>query len=399
MDFPAFGDDQGYRDISQACAIALQNTDQSIFDRCYNRLRPLGIIAYHTAPYLLTNDVVSRNYVMLLLNASMLALIAISFFLIAKKSKDFFPLNTATIHQGYFYCASLALLLLMLVGHLPLYLSDLPAFAIFCVGLYCAFKFLQAPAQKKQRYLATAGVVLGIASLIKQNYIAYGFFAGIAICYIDTTSASGMDKFFLFAKRFSAFCLGFSITFTQFFWVYVHNGVFWPYLPSEYSAAASRLRSPPFLEMVLFTIPKLDSYVTQVTHEISRFTFYLTKIYLGMFKFDISVYMGIAPATAQITIGAKQVIAIYLSVFLYFAVTILTYLRGPLALRMLSLCAIGYTVFTAFSVHTEYRYYLFPRIVFYLSVIYSLYCLSAAIKSAYLQTGFSGVKKHLLGQT
>src|SRR5262245_20481312 len=68
MDFPSFGDAAGYSQAGAACAAALTGGAGGAFAACYDPIRPLGIVAWSTVPYLLARDPVNVAYVSLALN-------------------------------------------------------------------------------------------------------------------------------------------------------------------------------------------------------------------------------------------------------------------------------------------------------------------------------------------
>ncbi len=68
MNFPQFGDAGIYSEIGAACASPLTSAQGSAFLSCYSPIRPVGMVALSTLPFLVTRDPLEVAYVALTLN-------------------------------------------------------------------------------------------------------------------------------------------------------------------------------------------------------------------------------------------------------------------------------------------------------------------------------------------
>ena len=63
MNFPQFGDAGIYSEIGAACASPLTSAQGSAFSSCYSPIRPVGMVALTTLPFLVSRDPVEVAYV------------------------------------------------------------------------------------------------------------------------------------------------------------------------------------------------------------------------------------------------------------------------------------------------------------------------------------------------
>jgi hypothetical protein len=134
MNFPSFGDVDSFLQLGDRCSQALSG-ELTIFDGCYQSIRPIGALLYFAIPYLISRDPVTISYIILALNIGM--------FLIASLSIQslFCPAErggTSGVLPLRFLLISVVVLIFTLPT-IPVALSDLPAAAFFLLGISILF--------------------------------------------------------------------------------------------------------------------------------------------------------------------------------------------------------------------------------------------------------------------
>ena len=371
MNFPSFGDAAAYAELGERCASALTSSAGNLFGSCYDPLRPIGIVGFYTLPYLVTDDPVNRVFILLMTNILLFAgiFLALRTVLLSDSTLCADDREKRAILVGV---SVFIPLLLFLIPHLPVTLSDLPSFAFFVFALWESSKILfrdNSKGQATRRYLLT-GLLVSAAALLKQNYLVFGFFLIFSVLLFDrrSPSASPCRIRYLFV-----FLLGMSPVLIQFLNVYLHSGHFWFYETDYANKFFGHVSKKPNIEAIIFTIPTPSAFMLKVTNEISYFSFIVLKLYKGLFGFEWAVYHGKpAIATQFWTLSSYDFSKAYGLVFFYFAFTLFHTLRGAISFRLLNLNALLIALFTAFTSHTELRYYLLPRVVFLMMILYWL---------------------------
>ena len=140
MNFPSFGDAAIYSELGERCASALASSGGNLFGSCYDPIRPIGIVGFYSVPHLLTDDPVTRVYILLLINVLLFAgvFLALGSCLLSDRTLHADERNTATLVGVSLFPP----LLLFLIPHLPVTLSDLPSFAFFSFAIWESSKIL-----------------------------------------------------------------------------------------------------------------------------------------------------------------------------------------------------------------------------------------------------------------
>jgi len=167
------------------------------------------------------------------------------------------------------------------------------------------------------------------------------------------------------------FLLGFSLVLIQFLYVYGHSRDFFLFerkTAKIYSANITRQT----IELVAYTIPNQLVYHVNVTDEVNDLTIFVLKVYSGIFRIEIPVYLGYVenshpPNWAP---SAGEYVKMYLLVGILLLWLLFGSFYGPKSLKVACVIALGYVIFSGLWHHTEYRYYLFPRMVLWITTTY-----------------------------
>lgn len=363
MNFPSFADTSAFVDLGARCADALVSPTGGIWEKCYNPVRPVGIIAYYAIPHLLTDDPVVMNYLILSMNLLLGVLILMVMGRVMALDPGFQPLKDSRF-SGAAKAVLFLCVLFSFLGHLPITLADLPANGLFlsALGVGCWVLFAPNGETHSFRYFLL-GLFAAGSTLMKQNFFVFGGFLALVVMYFDNRNPS----FNRLAKKTLMFLLGFSLVLVQFLYVYSHSGDFF-----LFERKVVHLLSKPYVELVAYNRPIQSAYLVRVTEEVNDLTFFVLKVYSGIFRFEIPVYLGNLSHShpPDWTPSPQKYVKMYLLVGMLFLWLFFGSLYGPKSLRIACIIAISYITFTGLWEHTEYRYYLFPRLVFWISCAY-----------------------------
>jgi hypothetical protein len=372
MNFPSFGDAAAYDQVGAACASALTSPEGSVFTACYHPLRPIGIAVWSAIPHLLSTDPVDVAYITLTLNVLLLSAVYLAlmrvFQLDPALAPGAGPFSRATLAAVVFVSA-----LLNLVPHLPVTLADLPSLAAFLPASVLAARILldPAPAPATRRYL-WMGVIVSVAALLRQHYLAFGLFLLAVTLWLDRGRQPGWRERFRCA---AAFGVGLLPVLLQVAVVYAHSGELWLYETARVAGNFDRPHKELIVESLFFSIPPESGFMVKLTEPRSFATVIALRLYKGLCQFQWAVYQGnIAPSREWWTPTLFDIARAWTFVAAWAGLSLATFLRGPVSLRLL-----GATAFLSalavpwFGVgHTELRYFLFPRIVLWVTVAYWL---------------------------
>ena len=361
MNFPSFGDAATYDRLGAKCAAALTGGEGLPFTECYDPLRPLGIIAYYTLPHLFSADPVVRVYMALAGNLIFFALIHRS--LTGLLCGDRAGTALRALESAFF-----VILLANFLPHLPVTLSDLPSLAVFMLaaGQWRRDEGHARPAGSRRWVYFGMGLLVAVATLLKQNYIVAGTVLALGAVLFEKTSKRRHKVCYLLF-----FALGASPVLAQFASVYLHSGEFWLYETEVVRRFFSHVGDRPNVEAFFHSLPKQGAFMIKVAGEIDSVSFVTLKLYRGLFFLEWAVYKGLRGATTEYrVVGLGDLLRAYGLVGTYLAVTVGTLVRGPRALRLLGLVALSTAATNAVMWHTEARYYLLPRIVFSATLVY-----------------------------
>lgn len=286
MDFPFLGDATTYMDLGQSCAHYL-TTPSAPVNGCYNPIRPLGIALYFAVPFLFTRDLVTANYLTLLMNLLFFGLLLSSgFTLINRFSADLSWLPYGRSINRMKLIIFMAGALILSIGFLPVRLSDHQSLALFMASVALLSSNGDIP---KKTTALMAGLLAGAAVLLKQNYAVATVFlvlSWLAIC--------GRGRFRDITAPAFWFCVGAALGLLQIVWVYYHGGVPWLYEPAAMETYAPSNRQP-VVELIAYSTPIKSAYVSTLVNPVSDFEYFATKFFHGIGKFYWAVYSGEAP--------------------------------------------------------------------------------------------------------
>lgn len=358
MDFPVFGDADGYVGLGKNCADFIMSEGVAS-SSCYDSIRPVGIAVYYAIPFLLTNDPVEQNYITVLLNVACLFVLVASLLVLFRNLSG--AASTQKTLANYIGEATIvASTLVLCVAYIPVRLSDIQGFAFFVASLAI---ISDENGRKNVGALITAGVLAGFSVLMKQNYVASIFFLVLFWFCFDFKNQI-QSKF----KYVFLYLVGVSICLIQVVLVYHKTGTFWFYdlKAMEYFAPTN---AQPYIELVAYTDPAKNAYVSQLQTELSALQFTAVKFYEGMTKFYWSVYLGRAPLDVTpiaITIEGAKLFYMQLILFIVALVTLATSFFKNKWISVISLMTISSSFLTAAILHTENRYYLMTKVFFIL---------------------------------
>ena len=366
MDFPSFGDATFYRDAGRACAEALTSDGGGVFASCYDRMRPIGIVAWSTLPYLVTSDPVDAAYATLALNVLLLAAVHAALLRVLRMDPALRdgPLSTCALSAAVFIPA-----LLLLVPHLPVTLSDLPSLAAFVPAVVMAARIVLDPAgvSRTRRYFVLGLLVCG-AALMRQHYLAFGAFLLAATVWLDR-GLGWRER----ARCVVAFAAGLAPLLLQVANVYAHSGDAWLYERSSVAATFGRPNKHLIVEAMFYSLPEPNGFMVKLTEARSWPTVIVLRLFSGLFEFQWAVYQGrLSPALEWWTPTAFELARAFAGVGGWAALTVVTSWRGPTSLRLLNATALPCALIVpAFGVgHSEARYFLFPRLVLAITAVY-----------------------------
>lgn len=358
MEFPSFGDTDRYKTLATRCSEGISN-GLSPFDVCYDSLRPIGSAIYFSIGHILNLDIVEYSYFYMILNIIWLFLLIFSTYniiLIAfKNSKIEIPKNIILIVVVGFS-------IVLFGGHVPVLLADLPAFSIFSFSSFILLKY--------ERYILAHfgyGTLVGFAMLIKQNALLIGFiFYLVVILY--RLRCFNFGKIRVLIKRSLITLLGvLSFTSIQVYNIYLKTGDLFLY---DKEARAKYVVHPNQYELVAYNIPMKSAYLATVSNEVSPLFIKVLKFYKGMFQFEVPIYIGDyrnGSSPPNKSYEDKERIYIYIvSLCFVFISLVISKFRK---LSLLVIPNLAYSILIPLTQHTEIRYYSYPKVVLFSTVV------------------------------
>lgn len=353
MNFPVVGDADAYAALGQSCAnfIAHAGADAS----CYNGIRPIGIVIYHAIPFLLSGERVEQNYIAVLLNLLSLMVLLASLLVVFRTLCE----RSCGPRHWFERLAEIAIVgvvLVLCVAYIPVRLSDLQSFALFTASLAV---LTQKGNRHKVWPVIIAGLMAGIAVLLKQNYVICIFFLVIFwICFDLKEHLQSRFKYAFF------YLLGVSVCLVQVAMVFYHSGNLWFYEP-KMMAAYDPSNAQPYVELIAYTDPSGSAYLSRLPAELSAFQFVAVKFYEGIAKFYFSVYLGKAPfeKTPEVLVISEAKL-----VYMQFVLCLTALLTVAIAflknkwLSILSFMTTSSIFLTVTALHTENRYFLMTKV-------------------------------------
>jgi hypothetical protein len=370
MDFPSFGDAAIYSQAGAACAAALTGAGGGAFAACYDPIRPVGIVAWSTVPYLLARDPVTVAYVTLTINILLVCAVYLLMARVLLLDPEVRP-GRGPLPAGALSAAVFVTALLNLVPHVPVTLSDLPSLAMFLPAVLLCARVLLDPASApgERRYLL-AGVFTALAALVRQHYLAFGLFLLLATLWLDRRrEASWRGRI----RCAAAFLIGLSPVLLQVLNVYAHSGEPWFYETARVAGTFGRPHKERIVEALFFSVPQPGGFMVKLAEPHNFASVIVLRLFSGLFKFQWAVYQGhIAPSREWWTPSAFEMLRAWACVIAYLALSVFTVLRGPVALRLLGFTALLSALAVPwFGVgHTELRYFLLPRLVLWITALY-----------------------------
>ncbi len=377
MVFPTGIDEVSYDLGGERCADGLAADSSTIKYACKEALRPVASMLFFAIPKILGSNYITQSYVALALNLLLILLCAYSLktalypYLLAAEDK--IAKNAAAIAA---YTATFIVLFGTSVGKM----SDLPSLAFFLLGIAFCSRALVGSALNKSTLFFVAGLAMAMAALLKPNYYLYGpavLGGALAIDFLCRSNLPTSPK--TSAWRHPIYAgLGLSFALLQCFWILWHTGIFWPYESANFSG----VKTPHLWPFIGHGVPNasrqivLDGLAAVPTFSmvvpLDELSHALVKLYVGIFPQKIepySVFEQIFPP-ARWYPTKLELTGIFLASGLYLSYTFWTMCFGPRPLRFISGISLFYAVFTMAVSHTEYRYYLLPRLVLFTTIIY-----------------------------
>ena len=360
MNFPSFGDADTYAELGRSCADAIAGPG-SVFEGCYNPVRPVGIAVLMAIPYLTTDDPVDAAYVALALNMAFFAVVVAC--LAGALIGDRTLLEGRRRREVLLGCGAFAVLLPNLVAHIPIRLGDLPSLAAFMGALLVGIRTAGGSwtGRALLRRYAICGALCALAVLLKVTYFAYGLVLLASLLALDA-NARGTRR-----RCAAAFALGMAPVALQLLSVFLHTGQLGLYDRDFMRMYFSYPRREYGIESVIFTMPGHSVYLTQVAGGISRVEVLVLRLFRGLFGFEWAVYLGEPSRGPLWTLGALERLRAWVLVLAYFAFSGWVVRKGPQSLRIINLNAAVGALATAALMHTELRYYALARSVLWLT--------------------------------
>ena len=357
MDFPVFGDAAAYDQLGRSCAAAIGGPGSTL-DGCWHPLRPPGAALLMAVPHLVARDPVDAAYVAVAMNVAFLG--ALAWAIAATLGDDPALLPGARRRRSWIAAASFLAVLLNVTGHIPVRLADLPSLALFAGALPLAAGLRGGGGS--WRYLA-CGVLAAAATLVKVSYLGYAVVLLACLLAVDPAAPA------VRGRRAILFGVGLLPVLIQVANVYVHSGQLGVYDRQYMRTAFDYAGRERGIEAVFFTTPAPAAYLTQVAGDIGPITVAALRLYRGLFGFEWAVYHMEPTRPPVWTLSTAELVAAWALVIGYLAFSALVAWRAPFGLRLLNLAGAGYAFMTALLMHTEIRYYAFPRTVFWLAIV------------------------------
>jgi hypothetical protein len=171
----------------------------------------------------------------------------------------------------------------------------------------------------------------------------------------------------------AAFAAGLSPVLLQVLNVYAHSGDPWFYERSYVAATFGRPHKERIVEALFFSTPHPGGFMVKLAEPTNFASVIVLRLFSGLFQFQWAVYQGaIPPSREWWTPTTFEMLRAWACVLAWLALSVFTLLRGTVALRLLNMTALLSALAVPwFGVgHTELRYYLLPRIVLWITVVY-----------------------------
>ncbi len=390
MQFPNGIDEVIYDVSGRRCSDGLHpDSDKQFTWGCKEQLRPVVTLMYFAIPKLIGSNVVTQSYVLLAMNLLLLLLtvyaLKIAMYPYAAAGNNLSARAAAFAAVG----GSFLVLFNTAVGGM----SDLPALVFFMLGVGLCVKTLAQLPQLRSRWFFYAGCAMAMSALLKPNYYVYGPLAlglALGIDFFEQrklkVSTQELFKNPIYAG------LGLSFALIQCFWVLWQTGVFWPYDAPSFNS----MKTPhnwPFVGHGVINNARtrlfdgLDPVPTfNLVLPLDAISHMFLKLYVGIFPQKLEPYSVFEhfypPARWYPT--KLEIAGILLAAGSYLTYTAWACFFGPKPLRFLSAVGLFYAVFTMAISHTEYRYYLVPRLILATTLFYyvSYFVFSWKTKSA-----------------
>lgn len=349
MTIEFFGDADAYLTLGAKCAGAIE---EGSLGACYNGLRPVGAILYFALGPLLSSDPVTALYIQVALNVA-------TFLLLLRAMTSCVPQEAAGLGRGPATLARAGLLvgaLALAMPFLPVPLTDLPAVAFFMAGLALLTRPSTTPAG-----MVAAGLAMAAGGLLKQNYFPFTAFAFLATLAFGPLSPRSRADW----VRLGAAAAGAAVALVQPALVWMHTGHFWPYEPAE-GEVFDAVRMRNVVELVAFTIPAKSAYLSTLdTMALSPLSHFCIKVLQGFFAFRPAVYLGAAPAGSPMLLPLTPLLLAkaYLATGLLVAGHAWAAIASPARWRPVVVLSLVATLFTAWIIHVENRYFLLPKLL------------------------------------
>ena len=358
MDFPVLGDADGYTALGKSCADFIMSAGAAT-SSCYDPIRPIGISIYQAIPFLMTSDTVEQNYITVLLNvACLIVLIASLLVLFRNLSGETSKGKSWAGRAGE--AVIVAFTLVLCVAYIPVRLSDIQGFAFFVASIAM---ISNENSRTNFGALIAAGLMAGLSVLMKPNYVASIFF--LVLFWFCFDFKGQIEARF---KHIFLYLIGVSICLIQVALVYNNAGVLWFYDPKAMEIFIPT-NAQPYLELIAYTEPVKNAYVSQLQTELSPLQFTAVKFYEGISKFYWSVYLGKAPldvTPVAVTIDSAKLVFMQVILFIVALVTLATVFFKNKWISVVCFMTTASTFLTAVMLHTENRYYLLTKVFFIL---------------------------------
>jgi hypothetical protein len=380
LQFPNGIDEAIYDTGGENCADGMSSdSSKTIVSHCKSSLRPLAAMLYFGVPKLLGSNAVSQSYVLLAMNMILLLLCACALITALCPYTSRGGIQTDLPMQRAAQFAAIGGVFLVLFNTAVGGMTDMPALVFFITGAAICIKTLAQPWQSRVRWFFAAGCMMALAALMKPNYYVYGPIVlglALAIDFFESRAEKRAIKKLFLNPIYAG--LGLSFALIQCFWVQHHAGVFWPYDPASFIT----MKTPhnwPFVGHGVINNARtrlfdgLDPVPTfNLVLPLDAISHMFVKLYIGIFPQKLepfSVFEHFYPP-ARWYPSKLEIAGILLASGSYLTYTAWAACFGPKPVRFLNAVGLFYAVFTMAISHTEYRYYLVPRLILATTLLY-----------------------------
>jgi hypothetical protein len=376
VQFPTGIDDDVFNRLGAFCADGIAIDNRRIVDTCYDGVRPVGIIAYFAIPKLVGANPVTQSYALLALNFAMFILCVFALRTICFPFKSGYEDRTARFAA---LIASVVAVTFVLLSTIVSRMADLPATAFFLLGISMSVRALTRELPNRGILFFGAGLAMAVASLLKPNYYVYGpLVLGMALSIDLRERLDSKWTLLGLLKHPVLVGLGLSFALIQCVWIYKHTGVFWPYDAEHFA----KLKTPHLWPFIGFESVNIDqilaagstqfaSVITLAT-QVDELSHALIKLFLGIFPQrwePYSVFEHVYPPPRWHP-STLELNCMLLASGAYLSFTAWAATFGPKSLRILNATGLFYAVFTMAISHTEFRYYMVPRLILFTTLIF-----------------------------